>query len=310
MKLIKVFALVSLLFVFAVTFSSQSETVTAGSKLDSKQMMSDLRFLSHDAFKGRVAGSPENAIAREFIANRYTDLGLEKFGGTYYDKFKLKRRNKEVDGTNVVGFIKGTKSPDKYIVITAHFDHLGVRRDQIYNGADDNASGTVVLMAMADYFKRKRPQHSLIFAALDAEEGGLDGARHFVSDLPVEKSKVVLNVNLDMVSRADKNELYAAGTYHYPNLKPILEKVAKKSKVKLLFGHDRPQDGPNDWTNQSDHAAFHRAKIPFIYFGVEDHPDYHKPTDDFEKVNEATFMNCAETILMSVKALDKKFPNK
>jgi Zn-dependent M28 family amino/carboxypeptidase len=125
---------------------------------------------------------------------------------------------------------------------------------------------------------------------------------------PVPRERIALNVNLDMVSRNDKREIFVAGTYHTPDLKPPLEEVARRAPITVLFGHDRPKalaGGVDDWTNQSDHGPFHSAKIPFIYFGVEDHPDYHKPTDTADKINRGFFVDVAETILDAVIALDR-----
>ncbi|MGI8545529.1 MAG: M28 family peptidase, partial [Aridibacter sp.] len=185
--------------------------------------------------------------------------------------------------------------------------HVGVQKGEIYNGADDNASGTSALFAIAKYFKKNKPNNSIIFAAFDAEEKGLQGARYFVDNLPVSQSDILLNINMDMISRSDKGELYAAGTFHYPDLKPYLEAIQKNAPVKLLFGHDDPKLGRDDWTSQSDHGAFHRKKIPFIYFGVEDHRDYHKPTDDFENIQPKFYVNAVETIVMAVKSIDENW---
>ena len=114
-----------------------------------------------------------------------------------------------------------------------------------------------------------------------------------------------------MLSRNDKREIFIAGTYHYPDLKPALEEVARRAPITVLFGHDKPvavAGGVEDWTNQSDHGPFHAAKIPFVYFGVEDHADYHKPTDTADKINRGFFVDVAETILDAVIALDKARP--
>jgi Zn-dependent M28 family amino/carboxypeptidase len=159
--------------------------------------------------------------------------------------------------------------------------------------------------AIADYFKKNKPEHSLILVAFDAEEKGLQGSRHFVANLPVAKDRILLNVNMDMLSRSDKGELYAAGSFHYPQFRPALEAAQKKATVKLLLGHDDPKLGRDDWTNQSDQASFHREKIPFIYFGVEDHPDYHRPTDDFEKIDQSFYVRAVETIIEAIRMLDK-----
>src|SRR5690606_24324404 len=128
---------------------------------------------------------------------------------------------------------------------TAHYDHLGVRQGRIHPGADDNASGVAVLLAAARHFAAHRPRHTMIFAALDAEEQGLRGAEALVESIPDIRERVALNVNLDMVSRSDRNEIYAAGTYHYPWTRPILDDIRARSRVRILFGHDRPKDESN-----------------------------------------------------------------
>lgn len=269
---------------------------------DTAQLLRDVEFLSSDEMEGRSAERPSMQKVREYVEKRLRSSGLQPTK----QEFEIKqRRTTEVSqGVNFVGQIKGRKYPDKFIVITAHYDHDGIKNGEIYNGADDNASGTAALFAIASYFKKNQPDHSLIFVAFDAEEKGLLGARHFVSNLPVKKESILLNINMDMISRSDKGELYAAGTFHYPQLKPAIETAAKKSRIKLLTGHDDPKLGRDDWTNQSDHAAFHREKIPFIYFGVEDHKDYHKPTDDFANIQPEFFVRAVETIIEAVRQVD------
>ena len=130
---------------------------------------------------------------------------------------------------NVVGWINGTRTPARYIVITAHYDHLGCRNGQVFNGADDNASGTAALFALAKYFSVNRPANSLIFAALDAEEIGLHGARRSSSQPPVEALGARAQLNMDMIGRDPNNLLYVAGTHQLPFLKPFIERVAAKA---------------------------------------------------------------------------------
>lgn len=256
---------------------------------------------------GRKAGTPGGVKAREYVARRFKESGLEFYAPSPLQAFTFKEPGATVEqqGANVVGYVKGKTFPDRYLVLTAHYDHLGVRNGETYNGADDNASGTAALFAIGKYFSKHRPSHSIIFVAFDAEEGSGGGSRKFVSEPPVDIRSIVLNVNLDMISRNERDELYAVGTYHYPFLKPYLEKVGAKAAVKLLFGHDSPDLPRKDnWTGQSDHFAFHSAKIPFIYFGVEDHKDYHKPTDDFANIRPVFYVHAVETILEAVKAFD------
>lgn len=296
------------IFAFAATAFAQSAAEVPESKLfDAGKLIEDVRLLSADDMEGRATDQRGIAKARDYIRKRFNEVNLNPIGSGFEQKLRMSQLGNPhyFDVVNFVGLVRGKKHPDKYIVITAHYDHLGVSKGVIFNGADDNASGTAALFAIASYFKKDQPDHSLIFAAFDAEERGLTGSRHFVRNLPVAKESIILNVNMDMISRNDKGELYAAGTFSYPHLKPILEKVQAKATVKLLLGHDDPKLGIGDWTDQSDHGAFHAAKIPFIYFGVEDHKDYHRSTDDFANIQPEFYVRAVETIIEAVKELDR-----
>jgi Zn-dependent M28 family amino/carboxypeptidase len=262
--------------------------------------MLDLKTLSSDSLEGRKTGTEGNKKARVYIIDQLKKAGVIPFVDDYEQSFSI---SESVTGVNILGVIPGKKKGT--IVISAHYDHLGIRNNVIYNGADDNASGTAALIAMIQYFKKNAPEHRLIFAFFDAEEMGLKGSAYFINSLDLGKDNVVLNINLDMVGRSNKNELYACGTYHYQHLKAGMEKMKTPAELKLLFGHDDPAMGKDDWTKQSDQYNFHRKKIPFIYFGVEDHVDYHKSGDDFEKINPVFYKNSTETILMAVRTLDK-----
>ncbi len=276
-----------------------------GQLIDREQLLQDLKYLSSDDMGGRKPLTPGNKKAQKYIKKRFKDLGLTSQYQDYTQYFSFgKGENKIVDAANIIAFIPGERSQN-IIVITAHYDHLGKQGDKIYNGADDNASGTAALMAMAAYFNENRPTNSIIFAALDAEEMGLQGAKALVEDFPFPMDQVILNVNMDMISRNKNQELYASGTQHYPQLKPILTKASEDSLVKLRFGHDVPNSGQDDWTNASDHAAFHGKGIPFIYFGVEDHEDYHQHTDDFENIDPDFYFNAVHLILDCTIALDE-----
>ena len=272
--------------------------------IDAAQLMRDLQTLSADDMEGRLAGSPGGARAREFIVRRFKEAGIEPFEATYERPFTFKGGNNgERSGVNIVGRVSGRRAPNLFIVVTAHYDHLGVRNGQVFNGADDNASGVAALLAAASRLSADRPEHSILFAALDAEESGLQGARALMRDLPVRREQIALNVNLDMVARDAANVLFASGTSHYPFLKPLLSDVARPPVV-LRFGHDTPGSKEDDWTKDSDHFPFHEAGIPFIYFGVEDEAQHHKATDDAETVTREFFIGAANTILAAIRALD------
>ncbi|HEX7049322.1 MAG TPA: M28 family peptidase [Longimicrobiales bacterium] len=283
-----------------------------GGRIDAERMLETVRYLADDARRGRRTGTPGNEAARAYIVEAFRRVGLTPVAGGYTHPFTFtgRRDGSEYRGVNILGTIEGRVRPDRYIVITAHYDHVGVGKpdatgDSIYNGADDNASGTAALLALAAYFHAHAPANSMLFAALDAEEMGLRGARALVADPPVPLDDVVIDVNMDMVSRNARGELYVAGTYHYPFLAPLVERIAAGASVTLLPGHDRPGLPPgDDWTSASDHGAFHAAGIPFLYFGVEDHPDYHRPSDEVAKIDPDFYARAVETILDVVLALD------
>ena len=273
--------------------------------VDADQLLDDVAVLAADTLEGRRAGSTGGEKARVYIRAAFERIQLAAFGEGYEHPFALRGRGADaVRGVNLLGYLPGVERPDTFIVVTAHYDHLGVRGGQIFNGADDNASGVAGLLALADYFSRHRPRHSILFAALDAEEMGLRGASAFIQDPPISLDHVALNINMDMVSRNEKDELFAAGVFHYPILKPYLERVAARSRIHLRFGHDGLRGAGQDWTMSSDHGPFHRAGIPFVYFGVEDHADYHRPTDDFENIDPGFFVHAVATILDAVVELD------
>ncbi|PTT76493.1 peptidase M20, partial [Pseudomonas sp. HMWF010] len=139
----------------------------------------------------------------------------------------------------------------------------------------------------------------------DAEEGGLRGARAFVASPPMPLATIGLNVNFDMLSKNTKDELYAAGASPFPALRPILESVAKIAPVSLKLGHDTDINGPRDnWTNQSDHYAFAEKGVPWVYFGVEDHPEYHQATDEFATIPQDFYRRSVATVILATLALE------
>ncbi len=284
---------------------------------DSVQILEDLRVLSHDSLEGRQTGTRGSALAQEYIRAAFEVAALDLPPGGFVQPFEFRGRRdttQVTQGANVVGMVRGLDPELGAIILTAHYDHLGIRTprpgtpaeaagDSIFNGADDNASGTVAVMSMARYFVHNPPRHTMVFVAMDAEEMGLRGSRAFVeAGWPEE---MVLNVNLDMLARSD-SLLFAAGPYHYPRLLTILDTVRGRPPVVLRFGHDQPGvEGMQDWTRSSDHAPFHAEGIPFVYFGVEDHPDYHRPSDEFERVDPAFYLNAIRTVLAGLLALDQ-----
>jgi Zn-dependent M28 family amino/carboxypeptidase len=273
--------------------------------IDGAQLLRDLGTLAADDMEGRLPGTPGGAKARAYILRRFKEAGIQPIGDSYERPFSFRGRGDAADrgGVNIVGVVRGTREPGRFLVVTAHFDHLGVRNGQVFNGADDNASGVAALLSVAARLSADKPEHSVVFAALDAEESGLNGAKAFVSNPPVAREAIVMNVNLDMVARDEKNILFATGTFQNPFLKAYLKSVARPPVV-LRLGHDGTNPKEDDWSKDSDHYPFHEAGIPFIYFGVEDEAQHHKATDDAETVTKEFFIGAANTILAAIRTFD------
>jgi hypothetical protein len=274
---------------------------------DTARLMATVRALAADSMEGRRVGTPGGARARRYLAGRLGALGLTPLlaDGGYQQPFALADSTRR--GVNLLAVIRGTRLPERYLVLSAHYDHLGIVRGEIYNGADDNASGTAAVLAIAEALRREPAAHSVIVALFDGEESGLLGARAFLAAPPVPVAAIALDLNLDMLGHSEKGELYAAGTAYHPELRPPLEALAARAPVRLLLGHDgRGAAGQPDWTNDSDHGPFHAAGIPFVYFGVEDHKDYHRPSDDPETLTVGFFGGAVGTILAAVRILDAK----
>lgn len=284
----------------------------------SKRFHSDIAFLASDAMKGRLTGSIYQDIAAEYIASRFLQLGLKPMGDnntymqTFYyvptvDPHSAANLNLEAGDSakiiNVAGYIdNGSKST---IVIGAHYDHLGDGHSSfslsteagIHNGADDNASGVSMIMELAQALKNTKSKYNFLILAFSGEEFGLWGSNHFVKNPTIDLKKVAAMINLDMVGRLkDDNSLLVGGVGTSPIWKELLEKN-NVSKLKLVF--DESGSGP------SDHTSFYFQDIPVLFYFTGQHEDYHKISDDTEKINFNGMAKIYNNILALVKSLEK-----
>jgi hypothetical protein len=328
-------AIGALLLPWSLAVSQAATAAPAKSSVPSVDQ--DLLFISFgvlaaDSMEGRLAGAPGGARARKYLASMLEQIGVEPLVKGFTMQFSARSRVKEgptsspvatqgrpgfmggvgrqthtkdstanfrgIDGANLLAVVRGTEHPQRYIVVSAHYDHLGPG----FNGADDNASGTAAILAISEWAHAHPPQNSIIFAFFDAEEEGLLGSRAFFDKLPVPIDSIILDVNLDMVSRNENGELYAAGTFKWHAERPMLDSVAALHLVNLRFGHDSP--GVADWSRRSDMAPFDERHIPFVHFGVEEHPDYHRPSDRPEKVQPAFFYHSVLTAAAFIHLAD------
>ncbi|WP_166435178.1 M20/M25/M40 family metallo-hydrolase [Christiangramia sabulilitoris] len=326
MNLLKYSIILTGLFYFNSCQSQNAGNI----KIDEVYLIENLKIISHDSLEGRFFGTTANYKAQQFIAARFDSLGIsplldsgfiQSFPVTFKGEKRLevypykntgsnysKVTDTTVTGGNVIAILPG--KIEKHIIVTAHLDHLGIKNGQVFNGADDNASGTAALLSIASYFKEKPTRHNLIFAAVDAEEIGSYGAEYLLENFPADPGSIVLNINMDMIAHNDEMQLYASGLYHYPDLKPALKNLPA-GKIELKFGHDQPgKSGEEDWTYSSDHRIFHKRQIPFIYFGVEDHKDYHQPSDEFENINQQFYIEAVKLIIQAIENYDSSLSEK
>jgi Peptidase family M28 len=201
-----------------------------------------------------------------------------------------------IKAENVLGFIEGTDKKDEIVVITAHFDHLGIQDSVIYNGADDDGTGTVALLEIAEAFMAAvhdghRPRRSILFMPVSGEEKGLLGSEYY-SDHPVYPlKKTVCDLNIDMIGRVDEKHtgepqyIYVIGSDKLSTQLHIANESANKviSNLELDYTFNSPDD-PNQFYYRSDHYNFAKHGIPVIFYFSGVHEDYHKPTDDIEKI--------------------------
>lgn len=290
----------------------RSQLVDMPKRLDWQQQWADLQHLASSELAGRGTGQAGGQAAQDWLVQQFEAIGLEPAGSNGYRQAYQAPSGPAAEhqgAANVLGLIRGTLQSLAPIVLTAHYDHLGEKDGAIYHGADDNASGVAALLAIARYFKLHPPRHTLLFAALDHEERGMWGAKMLFEQQRLDKEHVKLNINLDMLSRDTKNQLFAVGGYHTKALQPILEQLQQQSSVRLLLGHDRPSwlaGHTPDWTTGSDHRIFHQQGIPFVYFGVPDHADYHKPTDTSANTDQHFYQQVSETVLSAVLLFDQQ----
>lgn len=275
-------------------------------RLDQLQQTADFSTLASTEMAGRRPGQAGSELARQFLQRRFSELGLTPAGTDgFAQAYQVDGHS---DGMNFIGRITGTVPQLAAIVITAHYDHLGLHQNRIYPGSDDNASGVAALLALAAYFQAHPPRHTLIFAAVDHEEQGMHGSKQLFAGAILAPKQLALNVNLDMLSRDTQAQLFAVGTYQHPALLPLLQPLQRNSLIALKFGHDRPAalaGRVQDWSDASDHGIFAAQGVPFVYFGVPDHPDYHQPTDTFERADLAFYHKVSDTILSALLLLDQ-----
>jgi Zn-dependent M28 family amino/carboxypeptidase len=273
-------------------------------------LWADLTFLASDELQGRKTGSVGSLKAQRYLQQAFSNIGIKPFGDSHLHPFTHQQPIKDVLGTNVMGWLPGSNYPKQYIVITAHYDHIGKEPRKIFNGADDNASGVAALLALARNIKNRPLKHSVIFVATDAEELGLYGSIAFLRNSPVAIDKIKYNLNMDMIAYPGKKKrLYLAGAKAYQPLAEVINKSVVQASLCLLSGHNGSGNSYDrryriDWRKASDHYPFAKKGIPYLFFSVNDHKYYHTENDTIDKIDPVFYTAAVETIYTTLQLLD------
>ena len=274
----------------------------AAATITALDMRTRIGFLASDEMGGRATPSPGLEKAAAYLAGEFGRLGLEPGGdgGSFLQRYPLSIQGASGGGAllptarppNVVAILPG-RDPDlrgTYVVLSAHMDHVGTgppdaAGDSIYNGADDDASGTAALVEIAEAFGvlPRRPLRSLVFLAVSGEERGLLGSRWFSENPPMPITSIVANLNVDMIARNAHDSIVVIGE-EYSSLGPLVREVATRRKELGLTVTTDP------WPEQrfffrSDHFSFARKEIPALFFFAGTHEDYHRPSDEVDKID-------------------------
>jgi len=277
-------------------------------------MYTRIAFLAADSLRGRDTPSPGLETAAAYLAGEHRNFGLEPAGEneTYYQRYPFipRRAGPPAEQTfppNIVAVLRGSDPVlrEEYVLLTAHFDHVGVGRpvdgDSIYNGADDNASGTAALLEVARALSLlpRPPARSIVFLHVSGEEHGLLGSRWYSDNPTVAIDRVVANINVDMISRNSPDSIVVIGK-NYSTLGEIVDRVGARhhDEVGLTVSDDLwPQER---FFYRSDHFSFARLEIPALFFFSGVHEDYHRPSDTADRVDPEKAARVAKLIFHTV----------
>ena len=266
-------------------------------------LKTNLTFIASDEMQGRETGSEGQKKAGRYLIEQYKNSGIPfpKGATSYYQPIPaafLNAKYKEnlPDSENIWAFIEGSEKPNEIVVVSAHYDHVGVKNGEVYNGADDDGSGTVALLEIAQAFKEAQkkghgPKRSILFLHVTGEEHGLHGSRYYSENPLFPLANTIADINIDMIGRRDtlhpntNNYIYVIGSDRLSSeLHTINEEVnAKYTKLDFDYKYNDRND-PERIYYRSDHYNFAKKGIPSIFFFNGIHADYHLPSDTPDKI--------------------------
>ncbi len=290
------------------------EPITEIAEMISPEALSDLLHeIASDKYEGRMTGEEGQKLAADYIVDFYKENAIQAGNnGEYFQPIPSSFfNNKYNDSENILAFIEGTEKPEEVIVVSAHYDHVGMDDEgNIMNGADDDGSGTVAVMQMAKAFKKAKdegmgPKRSILFLLVTAEEIGLLGSKFYAENPVYPLANTVTNLNMDMIGRIDKEyETKENQSYLYligaDRISQELHDISvaqneNYTDLNLDFKYNA-EDEPMNLYYRSDHYNFAKNGIPSIFFFSGLHDDYHQPTDTADKIEYDLFAKRAELV--------------
>ena len=287
----------------AVISKDNSDPTKYLNLISEKNLKTMLYVVASDKMEGRETGSKGQKKAGVYMIEQYKKNGVSfpKGAADYYQhvpaSFLNARRNENLpDSENIWAYIEGSEKPNEVLVISAHYDHVGIKNGEIYNGADDDGSGTVALIEMAKAFAIAKkdghgPKRSILFLHVTGEEHGLHGSRYYSENPLFPIANTIADINIDMIGRRDvehaktNNYVYVIGADRLSSdlHNIVVAQNEKYTNVDLDFKFNDPKD-PNHFYERSDHYNFAKHGIPSVFFFNGVHEDYHQKGDEPEKI--------------------------
>ena len=306
-----------ILFIGLTTTVFAQENIIFSETINTIDLEKHLSILASDSLEGRETGQKGQKMAADYIMNHFKNIGIPPYKGKkYYQKFRVKSgkhickcddcdvnfvkklfgKRKWIKGENVLGYIEGTDLKEELIIITAHYDHLGKHDSLTFNGADDDGSGTVATLEIAEAFMLAKkagngPRRSVLIMPVSGEEKGLLGSKYYTDHPIYPLENTVANLNIDMIGRLDDwhdtaNYVYLIGADRLSQeLHDISETVNSKHIGLNLDYKFNEEDDPNRYYYRSDHYNFAKNNIPVIFYFNGVHEDYHKASDTVDKID-------------------------
>jgi Peptidase family M28 len=305
----KKISFLSLLLIFSISCTTQKASIknidpTKYSKtITAADLKTHLYIVAADSMEGRETGSVGQKKAGKYLISQYkkNNIPFPKGATSYYQPIpaaflNAKRNDNLPDSENIWAFIEGSEKPNEVLVISAHYDHVGMKNDEIYNGADDDGSGTVALLEISQAFEIAKkeghgPKRSILFLHVTGEEHGLHGSRFYSENplFPIENT--ITDINIDMIGRRDEahadsnNYVYVIGANRLSTDLDNICTIANTKYTHLTLDYKfNDLKDPNHFYERSDHYNFAKQGIPSVFLFNGTHADYHKPTDSADKI--------------------------